>query len=73
MEGYSRRRGYEDGGRGLFLHGMLREGKNLKKVAQLQQYHRFLRNLSRLNFFYQNQDFSFPKYIIPDLCAFFLT
>lgn len=46
MEGYSRRRGYEDGGRGLFLHGMLREGKNLKKVAQLQQYHRFLRNES---------------------------
>ena len=45
MEGKSIRRACEGGGGALFLDGGLREGKNLKEVAQLQQYHRFLRNL----------------------------
>jgi len=61
----------DGGGRGVFLDGVLREGKNLKEVAQLQQYHQFLRNLL-INFFCQNQDFDFPKYIFPDFHAFFL-
>lgn len=32
-------------GKGFSLYGILREGKHLKEVTQLQQYHRFLRNL----------------------------
>lgn len=35
----------EGGRRGFFLYGVPREGKHLKEVAQLQQYHRFLRSL----------------------------
>lgn len=70
VEGYSRRRGYEDGGRELFLHGVLREGKNLKKVAQLKQYHRFLRNLlSRLKFFFIRTQTSAFLNILFQICV----